>query len=106
MSLAPDPDFSALKSEAASAPEDAMARLQAELERVNDSRREERFCWIVTVMILLNALFFERIETTGVALTLLILQLVLVFVLAKRLGVEQLVLLLNRIIDGWSSRKN
>jgi hypothetical protein len=85
-----------------SAQEEALGALQAENQRLKDSVLEERFCWIVVCIILFNTTIFANVQTTGVPFAILFLQLLLILVLARKFGVEQITRFIDRLIDGWS----
>lgn len=56
-------------------------------------------------MILFDCFVFARMETSAGSLSILILQLLLLVVLAKRLGVDDVVIVLDKLMANLSSRK-
>lgn len=84
--------------------EDAQARLEAENVALKDAIREERFGWILLSIILFDMAMFANIQTTGVPIAILLLQALLLIVLARRLGVQEIVRIADRLIEGWSRR--
>jgi len=105
---APPPDLEHVLVPREVGPSGQLASAFAELEKENaalrDAIKEERFCWILLSIVLFDIAVFASVQTTGVPLAILALQLVLLVVVAKRLGVEQVIRLVDRCIDGWARR--
>lgn len=64
-----------------------ITELNDQLQQEKDARKEERFCWILTCMVLLNVWFFEHISGWGV-IGLVVLQFILLIILSRKLGIE------------------
>jgi hypothetical protein len=75
-----------------------IATLQTQLEDVKEERKEERFCWALSLLILLNVFFFTNIDGWGAAISIVFLQLVLLIILARKWGVEDLTDILDKYI--------
>ncbi|MFP4465016.1 MAG: hypothetical protein ACLFP8_07300 [Alphaproteobacteria bacterium] len=75
-----------------------IATLQTQLEEVKEERHEERFCWALSLLILLNVFFFTNMEGWGAPISILLLQLVLLIILARKWGVEDLTDILDKYI--------
>lgn len=73
--------------------------LQERLEHERDARKEDRFVGVVLIIILLNVVFFTVIPTFTGPIALLVLELIILVPLAKKMGMEQIVKLLNRVLD-------
>lgn len=86
------------------AQEQAIAALEEEVQALKDARLEERFCWILVSIIFFDMAIFANIQTTGVPLAIVFLQVILLSVLARKCGMEYIVRFLDRIIDGWVKR--
>ncbi len=77
--------------------------LQDELAELKDKRREDLFLFIVTVIVLLNILFFDDMGIAAFAI--LILELIIIIPLAYRMGAEEIILLMVSFAERIS-RKN
>lgn len=67
------------------------------MQRESDLRREERFAWIFVATMLVDVIAFERLGTSIVPLFLL--ELIFLGYMGKWLGVEAVVLPLERLFD-------
>lgn len=65
-------------------------QLQDQLTYERDARREERFVFIIALVLLLDVVFFSVIDTFAGPLALLALELMILIPLAKRMGMEEL----------------
>lgn len=86
------------------AQEQAIAALEEEVQALKDARLEERFCWVLACTIFFNMAIFANIQTVGVPLVILFLQVILLSVLARKCGMEYIVRFLDRIVEGWAKR--
>lgn len=85
---------------------DVIANLEKEKEELKDDRLEERFLWIVVCIIMVDFAFFANISNWGAALVIGIIEIILIFVLARKFQIDDISKLLDRLIDGWSGRNN
>ncbi|HEX2559132.1 hypothetical protein [Phenylobacterium sp.] len=76
----------------------ALEALQEQLEGEKDARSEERFVWIVLMVILLDIIWFRDSENPTLPVVVLVLELVALMVLARRMGVDDYVTLVGRIL--------
>lgn len=79
--------------------DDQIERLQQRLNYEQDARREERFIYIVVLVILLDVVFFSIMPSFGGPISLLILQLLILIPLAKRMGMEEIASILDRVLN-------
>jgi hypothetical protein len=77
--------------------DESAATLERLLQRETDLRREERFVWIFVATMLVDIIAFERLGTTSIPLFLL--ELIFLAFVGKWLGVEVVVLPLERLFD-------
>ena len=84
---------------------DKIESLENQLSYEKDARREDRFLFVVGIMIFLNILFLKDASNLGVPIIVLILQLVFLIVVAKRMGSEQLTVLLDRVLDSVAKKQ-
>lgn len=80
----------------------ALKTLEDQLSEAKDARLEERFIWIVVCVILVDVLWFRNASNAIVPIVVLILELVILFILANRLGIQEVKSLLDRIMQGLS----
>lgn len=78
--------------------------LQEEIQRLKDARREDAFTFITISILLFNVVFFSVMPTFGGPLALLIIELLVLALLAKKFGIEEAVLLISRTLDRVSSK--
>lgn len=83
---------------------EAAARLGDELEAAKDARKEERFVWIVIVTILVDVLWFANSPNPTLPVVVLILELVVLVVLARRMGIDDVVELIDRLLHTVGSK--
>ena len=78
--------------------------LQEALTEERDARKEDRFVFIVAVVILLDIVFFTVMPSFGGPLALLILQLLVLIPLARRMGMEEVAQLISRVIGRMAGK--
>lgn len=82
---------------------DKIAELERHLEDERDRRREDRFLALVVVLALVDIILLQS-SPAAVTGIVFVLQLVLLAIVAKRLGVEQIAGLMNRLVDGFAKK--
>ena len=75
-----------------------ISSLEDKVVRLEEKICEERFCWILCVIILLNVFFFEKLNSSASAISLVLLQIILLIIIARRLGVEDLTNILDKYV--------
>ncbi|WBQ11707.1 hypothetical protein L2D00_07545 [Hyphomonadaceae bacterium BL14] len=78
---------------------EALARLEARFEDLCDRHKEERFLWIAVTVILMNILLLGDVQPSMLPIAIVLLELPLLFLLAKKLGIESVAQLFDRIIS-------
>ncbi|MGR3724512.1 hypothetical protein [Abyssibius alkaniclasticus] len=78
--------------------------LEKSLEREQDGRREDRFVCLLIVFMLLDILLLNGAVNMSVGIIVFVLQLVFLLVVAKRMGVEQIAGILDRILNTFAKR--
>jgi hypothetical protein len=78
--------------------------LQERVQHLTDRLDEERFAWFVLIMLLVDLWIFPNMSTWGAPIGILLLELILIVILAKRFGVEEVPLFLYRVVEGWARR--
>jgi hypothetical protein len=90
------------KSPAEQSKDKAKASLEEQLQSEKDRRVEERFGWMVVCVILINVLWFRNAPNAVIPIVVLLLEAVILFILAKRMGIEEVSQLFERLIHGIS----
>ena len=72
--------------------------LQKELASERDARKEERFVWILISLIFLNVAFFTSMQSVLGPLVIGVFEIVLLVIIAQRMGREEIVQLIDRLI--------
>ena len=98
------PDFSEVTDEPADPKDEALAALEKALDDEKDARQEERFLWLLLAVILVDVIWFSNSPNPTFPIVVLILEIVGLFILARRMGVEEAVGLLERILQGIGQR--
>jgi hypothetical protein len=100
-------DFASLQGD--ESPSTGAEKKDAALEALGESltaeqraQREERFIWIVIVVILVDVIWFRNSPNATFPIAILILELVALMVIARRLKIDVYVALVERILHGMS----
>ena len=83
-----------------------LSELQERLTSEQDARKEDRFVFIVLIVMLLDVVFFTIMPTFGGPIALLILQLLVLIPLANRMGMQEISQLLSRVLDRMVSKSS
>lgn len=86
--------------------DEQIQELQEALTAERDARREDRFVCIVVVVLLLDIVFFSVMPSFGGPLALLILELLILIPLARRMGMEEIAAILDRVIGRIAGKAN
>lgn len=76
-----------------------IAELERELETERDCRKEDRFVALAAGVILLNIHLMGDLEGFALPIIIFILELMILMVVAKRLGIEQIAGVIDKILD-------
>ena len=95
----PNDDLTSLLVEEPSIKDDQIERLQTQLNDERDARLEERFVCIVILVILLDIVFFSIMQNFGCPIALLILELLILIPISRRIVMEAIATILDRIFD-------
>lgn len=77
--------------------------LEAEVQRLSDRLNEERFTWTLVMIMLVDLAIFPGMSNWGAPIGIVIIQLILIVILAKRFGVEEVSLFLYRLAESWGA---
>lgn len=100
----PTKGFDAVVKSGATKQEEQISELQEQLAQEKDARMEDRFVFIVAVVILLDVVFFTVMPSFGGPLALLILQLLVLIPLAKRMGMQEVAQILSRVLHRMAGK--
>jgi hypothetical protein len=78
--------------------DEAKASLEEQLAASKDAHKEERFVWIVVTVMFIDVLWFRNASNPVIPIVVLLLQAVILFILANRLGVDEAKGLFERLI--------
>lgn len=95
------PDFSSQEEDSR---DELIASLQSDLERERDRRSEERFAWFAALNIIADLLVFPSLTTWSAPMAIVILQMLLLVVLGRKWGVDDIWTLTERLIDKWDGK--
>lgn len=73
--------------------------LEKKVEDLESQIREERFLWIVVLVIVFDAFAFHIMPSWGSSVVIGILELALIFVLARILNVSDVIRLMDKLLD-------
>jgi hypothetical protein len=104
----PPPDkpevISSLLPEQPTLRDEQINALQESLAAERDARREDRFIFIVAFVILFDVAFFTVMPNFGGPLALLILELLILIPLARRMGMEEIAALIDRVLHRMAGK--
>lgn len=87
------------------ATDEAFARMEGELNACKRKHMEERFCWMVLVVILFDSFLFEECKTWTTPVMISSFELVVILVIARHLGITVIENFIYRVVDGYFGQK-
>lgn len=99
-----DDDELNLGEENYSKSDSALRTAQTNFEKERDLRREERWYWTALMLIGVDLHFFVQIQSWTAPIVIVVLQLIVLLVLARKWGVDMVELIFIRMIDAYSKR--
>ncbi len=94
-----DDGFDELLVEQPTKKDQQIEELQKKLTYESDARKEERFVFLVMIVLLLDVVFFSVMPTFTGPIALVLLELLILIPLAQRMGMEEIAKLLSRTVD-------
>lgn len=79
----------------------AKAQLEQDVERLEATLNAERFCIVVGITVLFDAFMFRDYQTATAPIALTAVEFAGLFVLARRLGVEEVISLTFEVLKSW-----
>jgi len=99
-------DFDKLGESSPSTPADeSSARLETRVSELLSKNAEERFIWSIIVLVLFDCLAFERLSNWGAPVAIFGVEIILMLVIARRCGVQDIVLLLDKALQLWGPNR-
>lgn len=84
--------------------EKKVEQLELQLEGERDCRREDRFLAFVKVIILVDILLLDKAQNASVPIIVFLLELMFFIVVAKRMGVQQIAGILDRLLNHFARK--
>lgn len=85
---------------------EAIGELSDEIQKLNVKINEERFCSAIIILFLFDAYVFHTAESWGGPIAILALQCLLLIAIGRRLGVSDLIRLIDKFLDNRGAPKN
>lgn len=83
-----------------------IARLERTITCLEDRIEEQRFLWVSVLLIVVDLLTFGDMQTWAGPIGILVIQVVILVVLAKRCGIEEVGQLLDKVLNTKPLRNN
>jgi len=93
-----------LPEDAPSKKDELIQSLQESLDREVDARREERFIWLVALMLMFDAFTFQPMTTWTGPLLIGVIQLIIVVALGRRWQMDHIWTLTEKMVDKWDGK--
>lgn len=89
--------FDLVAADGESKTDEQINKLQEMLTRERDGRREDRFMFVAVATILLDICFFS-VTNAGAAVGIILLEVIVLFILARRMGMDEVVEMLSALL--------
>jgi hypothetical protein len=87
-----------------SAIDDKVVILEKEIEILREKRNEDRFCFLTALIIFGDAYIFMRMPSWGGPVSILILEIIVLFVAARKMGIQDLTVITDKLIVALGAR--
>ncbi len=78
--------------------------LQTSLNEEKDARKEERFVWLVIVVLMFDAFTFPSMATWTGPIVIGLIQILLAIVLGRRWQMDEIWTITTKIVDKWDGK--
>lgn len=95
-------DFSRAVADADEGEAKSIARLEKNITELEDKRKEERFLWIIVILIVMDVSVFPHMESWGGPVSILTLEIIALLIIARHCGIEEVHQLIDKIINAKS----
>lgn len=93
-----------LEDDEPSKKDELIESLQSSLQHEVDGRREERWIWLVALMIMFDAFTFRHMETWSGPIMIGLIQLLVVIALGRRWQMDHIWTLTEKLADKWDGK--
>ena len=80
--------------------------LTSNYQKERNDRKEERFTWILVLIIAIDFQFFTSMQNVAGPIIIGLMQLVLIFILAQRCGIDGVLPLIDKVLSVAGNSKN
>ena len=77
--------------------------LENKITGLNNRIKEERFYFITIFIVLFDCIVFTNFNNWGAPIAILILEIIFLFIIAKKFSIEEVVALVDRILE-WNKK--
>lgn len=95
-----------IDSEDSTKEDEAQSNLGEQLEALRKAHLQERFYWVLLIVIIFDTFFFVHMQNWAGPMALLILEGVGLVVFAKNCGVDLVIEILDKILASWKQRND
>jgi hypothetical protein len=98
-------EFERLSEETPGSPkDDAIVDLQNEIARLKEKRNEDRFCFLTALLIMADSYLFMHMPSWGGPIAILILEILILFVVARKMDIQDLTVISDKLIQALGGR--
>ncbi|OEI82465.1 hypothetical protein GRI33_01025 [Brucella sp. BO3] len=83
---------------------EAITALQQELEAARDARKEERFVWFVTIILVFDIFAFKEMTTWAGPIAISIIQILLVVAVGRKWSMDHIYTITEMVINKWNGK--
>lgn len=84
--------------------DELISSLQEQLIQANDRRGEERFAWFASLNVIADLFVFPSLTSWSAPISIAIIQILLLIVLGRKWGVDDIWTLTEKMIDKWDGK--
>lgn len=85
--------------------DEALAALGDKSAQQEDQRKEERFLFVLVIIVMFDAIVFTHMESWSGAIVIGVIELFGLMVFARHCGIEEVQSLLDKVLHSWRSRR-
>jgi hypothetical protein len=79
--------------------DETIAQLESKIQELDERLLEDRFCSFLVIMILLDVIFFFHMENWGGPIAILFLEVVLLIIMGRKMGVDDIRMVTDKLLD-------
>jgi hypothetical protein len=73
--------------------------LQKENQNLREEKNTERFCWMLSLIIMFDCWAFSSFENWGNSIVIGLLEIILLFITSRKLGITDITLITDKIVE-------